>query len=94
MCWPTAQAKSKLQLFQISGVQTAVPSILAESQTALKLSFNRPDQDLARPCVTDVSRLVIFFLSRAADSAASIADGVGFIQEGALGKIFESQRMQ
>jgi hypothetical protein len=37
------------------GIRTV---ILAESQTALKLSFNRPDQDLARPRA-GLSRFVI-----------------------------------
>jgi hypothetical protein len=37
-------------------------SILAESPTTLKLSFNRPDQDLARPEPAD-HFVVIFFLS-------------------------------
>jgi hypothetical protein len=41
----------------------ARPGIVAGSQTALKHSFNRPDQDLTRP---GLSRFVInFFLSRA-----------------------------
>jgi hypothetical protein len=51
------------------------PAILAESQTALKLSFNRPDWDFAQP---RLSRFVIFFFVKGAvivgadDSAANV----------------------